>query len=525
MNEVYVLNKKGKPLMATKRFRHVRIILKEKKAVPVCNNSFTIRLKYETPDIIQPLTLGIDPGRENIGLSVSNEKGECIFACKVQTNNKQVTKNMQDRKIYRKSRRRYKRQRLQRKALHDNNQLKQGNPDILRSKKPCKSVNISYPGMEKYITCKVIKGKEARFNNRKVPEGRLTPSAKNLIQIHENLVKKIQKFLPISKIILESNSFDFQKLENEDINNWEYSKGPLYGFENYKDYIRTIQNNHCLLCNTPRIEEYHHIVPRSKSGSNSIKNIAGLCKNCHELVHKDSTYSDTLSEYKQGLKKKYEISLLNITYPYIVESLQKILPVEVTTGYETKALRDKNHLPKDHHIDAYLISISKNASNVEIDKSIVNQEPYYIKHFKKKSNNNIHQLGSRIYTLDGKVVAKNRHKSLGQVEDSLEEFLNDNSNSPESRSALYKRLKVSKATRTYTHHKDRKVLPFKCGDIVIRNIRAKDKAKFKKKGKHPRREIYVVNTIDSSKRKILHNSGGEAFKFCKLLKSESLVFV
>ena len=65
---VYILNKKGKPLMPTTRCGHVRKLMKENKAVPVCNEPFTIRLKYETPDIVQPLYLGLDTGRENIGI-------------------------------------------------------------------------------------------------------------------------------------------------------------------------------------------------------------------------------------------------------------------------------------------------------------------------------------------------------------------------------------------------------------------------------------------------------------------------
>lgn len=516
MYVVYVLNKKGKPLMPTTRFKHVRLLLKEKKAVPVNNNPFTIKLKYETPDIIQPLTLGIDPGRENIGLAVSNENNTCLFSCKVKTNNKQVTKNMQERKVHRQERRRYRRQRLQRKALRDGNQLKTGTDDTLRNKKSCKSVKISYPGMEGSITCKVIKGKEARFNNRKVTKGWLTPSAKNLIQIHENLVKKVQKFLPISKIIIENNSFDFQKLENQDINTWEYSKGPLYGFKTYKDYINNLQDHKSLLCSKPRIEEYHHIIPRSKNGSNTLENIAGLCKNCHSLIHKDTSYEDLLLSFQKGIKKKYEVSLLNITMPFIIESLLRIFPLEVIQGQDTKTLREKHNLPKDHHIDAYIISISKNPSE-NIDTSINTLEPYRIKHFKKKSNNNIKQLGSRVYKLGSKIVAKNRHKSFNQKEDSLEEFLDDNSNTPEERKELYSKLKIISAKRTYTQHKREEILPFKCGDKVIRNKRSKSKSK--------KREVYIVNSIRSSDNKIIHDSGTESFKYCKLLESDSLVFV
>ena len=88
MKLVYVLNKKGKPLMPTSRCGHVRWLIKTGKAVVINNNPFTIRLKYEVSNCTQQLTLGIDPGRENIGLSVSNDQGDCLFQAVVKTNNK-----------------------------------------------------------------------------------------------------------------------------------------------------------------------------------------------------------------------------------------------------------------------------------------------------------------------------------------------------------------------------------------------------------------------------------------------------
>ena len=70
---VYVVNRKGKPLMPTTRCGHVAKLLKSGKAVPICNEPFTIKLKYDTPDVVQPLYLGIDTGRENIGAGVLSE--------------------------------------------------------------------------------------------------------------------------------------------------------------------------------------------------------------------------------------------------------------------------------------------------------------------------------------------------------------------------------------------------------------------------------------------------------------------
>ena len=74
MTVVYVQNKDGKPLMPTTRCSHVRHLLKAGKARVVEITPFTIRLEYETEDIVQPLYLGIDPGRTNIGLAVIDEK-------------------------------------------------------------------------------------------------------------------------------------------------------------------------------------------------------------------------------------------------------------------------------------------------------------------------------------------------------------------------------------------------------------------------------------------------------------------
>lgn len=73
MSTVYVLNKDGKPLMPTTRCGHVRYLLKEKKARVVKTKPFTIQLLYETNDVVQPLYLGIDPGRTNIGVADTHQ--------------------------------------------------------------------------------------------------------------------------------------------------------------------------------------------------------------------------------------------------------------------------------------------------------------------------------------------------------------------------------------------------------------------------------------------------------------------
>ena len=92
MAVVYVISASGKPLMPTTRCGHVRGLLNEGKARVVEREPFTIQLKYETPDVTQPLYLGIDPGRTNVGAAVVCEDGECVFTAQLTTRNKDVPK-------------------------------------------------------------------------------------------------------------------------------------------------------------------------------------------------------------------------------------------------------------------------------------------------------------------------------------------------------------------------------------------------------------------------------------------------
>lgn len=90
MAVVYVLSTSGKPLMPTTRCGHVRILLKEGKARVVERMPFTIQLTYQSEEETQPLYLGIDPGRTNVGVAVIREDGECVFTAQLTTRNKDV---------------------------------------------------------------------------------------------------------------------------------------------------------------------------------------------------------------------------------------------------------------------------------------------------------------------------------------------------------------------------------------------------------------------------------------------------
>lgn len=412
MSMVYVQSKDGKPLMPTTRCGHVRILLKEKRARVVERVPFTIQLLYDAPDIVQPLYLGIDPGRTNIGISVVTEAGEGVMLAQMTTRNKDITKLMAERKSYRMAHRRLKRRKKRQRRAKAAGTIVAGG-----------QVARLLPGCEKPVVCKEIRNKKSRFNNRKRSEHWLTPTARHLLDTHLNLVKKLSKFLPISHVVLEINRFAFMAMEDPNIKRWEYQRGPLYQQGSVEEAVYAQQDGHCIFCGAP-IEHYHHVVPRSKGGSEVLTNRAGLCEKHHRLVHTEAEWEDKLAQKKAGLNKKYHaLSVLNQIIPYLVEELGTMFPGKAfaTTGKDTASFRLEHGIPKDHYLDAFCIACSV----LNEDKFTTPTEiPYQINQYRRHDRQACQQvnIARKYYNADGNLVATNRHKAMEQKSDSLEEY-------------------------------------------------------------------------------------------------------
>ena len=411
MDMVYVLNKDGKPLMATTRGGRVRYLLKEKKARVVSSTPFTIQLNYDTPDATQDLILGIDPGRTNIGVAVVKEDGQCVFSAHLETRNKDVPLLMKKRAAFRRNHRTLDRRRKrQRRAKAAGTTIAEG------------SVERLLPGYEKPVVCHYVRNKEARFNNRSRPAGWLTPTANHLLQTHINLIAKVAKFLPITKVVIELNRFAFMAMDNPNIRRWEYQQGPLCGLGSVEDAVYAQQDGHCLFCKKP-IDHYHHVIPRHKRGSETLANRCGLCAKHHDLVHTDKAWADKLVTRKEGMNKKYHaLSVLNQIIPHLMECIgsETLYDAYATDGRSTKGFRIAKNVPKEHYTDAYCIACSILDTDIKVSAPV---EPFELKQFRRHDRQAcIRQMVDRKYILDGKVVATNRHKAIEQKSDSLEEF-------------------------------------------------------------------------------------------------------
>lgn len=312
---VYVLNIEGKPLMPCKEAK-ARKLLKENKAKIYKKEPFTIQLLFICENQTQDITLGVDAGSKHIGLSATTKEKE-LYAADVELRN-DIVDLLSTRRQNRRTRR-----------------------NRLRYRKP-------------------------RFNNRvhSKKNGWLAPSVEQKIQTHFKVVEDIHKLLPITKIVVETASFDIQKIKNPEIHNEEYQQGEQLGFWNVREYVLFRDNHSCQCCkgkSKDKILNVHHIESR-KTGGNAPNNLITLCETCHKGYHNGTV--ELPKTIKRGMSFK-DATFMGIMKWSFYNRLKEIYPnVFMTYGYITKNIRIKNNLPKDHYIDARCISGNPNAESL-----------------------------------------------------------------------------------------------------------------------------------------------------------------
>lgn len=342
MQYTYVLSASGRPLMPTTRSGHVRRLLGSGRARIASHVPFTIQLKYETPDQLQPLFGGTDPGRTNIGEAVVREDGTCVYRAHLLSRNREIPKLMAERKAHRQASRRG--ERLARKRLAK--RLGTTMKHLLKRKLP------GYGNG--YVTVKDIINTESKINNRRRADGWITPTVKQLIQTHISMIRRICRILPVTYWSLEINKFAFMRMEDGTCYGADFQNGRMKGYTSVKDYVYVRQSGKCYFCGNP-IEPYHHMLPRHMGGSNLPENIIGVCRQCHEDIHTGKLKPDV-----HGILKKYgALSVLNQTVPFILKELTCMFGMDhigTCFGWQTESFREQNHLSKDHDVDAAAIA-------------------------------------------------------------------------------------------------------------------------------------------------------------------------
>ena len=307
--KVFVLNMRGQPLMPCSPPK-ARKLLRAGKAVPVRRTPFVIQLTVPTGETKQPITLGVDAGYKHVGLSATTAKEE-LLASEVELR-QDVTGLLSNRLALRRARR--------------------------NRKTRCRA---------------------PRFANRvrSKHKGWLALSVENRIQAHISRIEAVCRVLPITKIVIETASFDIQKIKNPEVEGTDYQQGEQLGFWNVREYVLFRDGHVCQACkgrSKDLILNVHHIESR-KTGGDAPGNLITLCEACHKAYH-----AGKLKQFspRRGASFRAEtfMGLMRWTVLNRLRERHPELPVTNTYGYLTKHKRIVAGLPKTHCADAFCIA-------------------------------------------------------------------------------------------------------------------------------------------------------------------------
>lgn len=304
---VYVISKDGQPLMPTTRYGKVRHLLKDGKAKVINRCPFTIQLLYESTEYTQPISLGIDAGSKHIGVSATTET-KVVYEADVELRN-DIVDLLSTRRQNRRTRRSRK----------------------TRYRKP-------------------------RFDNRTRRDGWLAPSVNQKVQTHLTVVDKVCRMLPVTNIVVETASFDIQKIKNPNVEGIGYQQGEQLDFWNVREYVLFRDGHVCQCCkgkSKDPILNVHHIESR-KTGGNAPNNLITLCETCHKGYHKGTVQLP--KTIHRGMRFRDAAFMGIMRWAFYNELRARYPDVSMTYGYITKNTRIRCGLPKEHYIDARCVS-------------------------------------------------------------------------------------------------------------------------------------------------------------------------
>ena len=314
---VYVLNKYGEPLMPTTRYGRVRRLLNAGLAVVVDYRPFTIQLVYDTPNGVQEVSLGVDAGTKHVGFSATTKK-KVLFEAELLLRS-DIVEKLSTRREFRRTRRnrktRYRKSRFMNRT---------------RSKKP----------------------------------GWIAPSVRQKVDSHIYCIRKICKFLPISKITVETAQFDTQLLKAQEHGlplpqGTDYQKGEQLGFWNVREYVLFRDGHKCQCCNgKSKYTQLHvHHIESRKIGGDAPNNLITLCSECHKKYHRGEIELPKAARRGTSLRDAAQMGIMRkALFIRLKEEIGAEIPCFETYGYITKHTRAKADLPKAHVIDARCIS-------------------------------------------------------------------------------------------------------------------------------------------------------------------------
>jgi len=327
--------------------RRARILLTNKRACVYRYFPFVIIIKDVDARKIEGLPayrIKIDPGSVHDGIAIVDEKtGDLMYAMQVEHRGQQVKKNLETRKACRRNRR-------NRETLYRRPKFKDGG---------------NAPTSRK--------------------DGWLPPSVRSVTGNTETWIRRLCRYINIIFASMEDVRIDTQKIDDPGIEGKKYQQGTLAGYE-IREYLLEKYQHTCQYCggeSKDPVLEWEHKVPKSRGGSDSVRNATLACRCCNqakgsmrpeewlESIQKKTHLSDLDKVRIKGIGHVIAGTLTGGSNRYCAwvnagrKELEGFLvslfgreKCEFAGGGRTKYNRIRAGLPKDHQYDAWCVGKS-----------------------------------------------------------------------------------------------------------------------------------------------------------------------
>lgn len=227
--------------------------------------------------------------------------------------------------------------------------------------------------------------KDKRSYDSSREDGWLPPSIRSAADNVISWVRRLGRWINLTECSFEAVRFDTQLMEDPDIEGEEYQHGTLFGLE-IKEYLMEKFGHTCQYCGGKSgdpVLEWEHLRPKSRGGSDRVKNALLSCSSCNKDKG-NRTPEEWLEQIKarlpreKGKRKELDeerVKLIQkvidgkpqgsaLRYAAWVSSSRRYLEkalfgifgdVECSSGGRTKYNRTELGYPKEHHYDALCV--------------------------------------------------------------------------------------------------------------------------------------------------------------------------
>ena len=227
--------------------------------------------------------------------------------------------------------------------------------------------------------------KDKRSYDSSREDGWLPPSIRSAADNVISWVRRLGRWINLTECSFEAVRFDTQLMEDPDIEGEEYQHGTLFGLE-IKEYLMEKFGHTCQYCGGKSgdpVLEWEHMRPKSRGGSDRVKNALLSCSSCNkdkgnrtpeewlELIKarlpREKGKRKELDEERvkliqkvidgkpQGSALRYA-AWVSSSRRYLEKALFGIFGnVECSSGGRTKYNRTELGYPKEHHYDALCV--------------------------------------------------------------------------------------------------------------------------------------------------------------------------